>query len=70
MGPGYFSYFLYSYGAQYGMWPRGGPKKKNHRGDKGASYELPMNEERPAPLPSGKIIGIVCAPTGEREALP
>ena len=57
-------------GHSMGCGPEEDQKKKNHRGDKGASYELPMNEERPAPLPSGKIIGIVCAPTGEREALP
>ena len=71
MGPGYFLYFLYSHGARYGMWPRGGRKKNNH-GDEGASYELPVNEEYPAPLQSGKIIDVYTflCPTGERGALP
>ena len=58
-------------GHSMGCGPEEDPPKKSSWGQsKGASYELPMTEERPAPLPSGKIIGIVCAPTGEREALP
>ena len=71
MGPGYFSYFLYPDGAQYGMWPRGGQKKKNHHGDEGAFYEFPMNEEYPAPLQSGNIINVYTflCPAGRREAL-
>lgn len=31
---------------------------------------LPMNDEHPVPLQSGKIIYVFCAPTGGREDLP
>lgn len=41
-------------------------KKKVIRGMK----MLPMNDEPPVPLQSGKIIYVFCAPTGGREDLP
>lgn len=43
--------------------------KTNHHGGESSSHELPVNKDHPAPLQSGKIIGVssfLCQLEGER----